>query len=184
MPVFDDNGESYLCKSCFEKKRNDGKELSASKWRKEVNRAYARTHTSLERMPPLAPTLSNGIFCRPFAVDHCIGYVTLYFGRMTSWPAARRVNKVTKMILHAAWAAARAQPRAWLLSRNERCTGCGWWSGELEANEDLCVLCGNTGVCRERCTYRSTDDGLQYCIECESRPGVPPIRTTMTQFLT
>ena len=57
--------------------------------------------------------------------------------------------------------------------RSRRCTCCAWWSDAAEANENLCLECGNIGVCRERCTYLSTDDGLRYCIQCEVRPGAP-----------
>ena len=43
----------------------------------------------------------------------------------------------------------------------------------MQVEEGLCVLCGNSGCCRQNCMYVGTADGLHYCIDCDSQPGAP-----------
>ena len=77
---------------------------------------------------------------------------SLHYLAPLHWPTHRVVSKETSSILSAAWLYARAMPRDMITLRNDRCTVCGWLTGQCFDGIELCYDCGNTSVCF-LCTY-------------------------------
>ena len=100
--------------------------------------------------------------CGGFAI--VVGACSLHYNMALHWPTHRLVCKATNLVLGASWLCMRHLPLDGLHLRNNRCTCCGWLSGNRYFDEELCYECGNTAVC-EQCVYEVPGCGRR-CYQC------------------
>ena len=122
-------------------------------------------------------------------VGDIVGHVTLFYCAALQWPTLNTVNKATWTKVHLPWQWMRNNPMDGVSCKHNRCDVCGWisrrrciWGSRMYfAEAELCVLCGNVGVC-ESCMYVA-HDGHIYCGACDLRPGAPSRLEDVAAFL-
>ena len=80
-------------------------------------------------------------------------------------PTHRRISTTVSHFVSACWLCVRSSPRDGFQLRNDRCMACGWLTGNLYVDDDLCYGCHNYAICMS-CTYMVPGIG-RYCIQCD-----------------
>ena len=93
---------------------------------------------------------------------------SLHYLQAHHWPTHRRICRESSQHLTAAWLRIRNLPRDGISMRNRRCTTCGWVTGNLYADVELCYECHEPAICND-CTYDVPHFGRR-CYECEPLP--------------
>ena len=81
------------------------------------------------------------------------------------WPTHRTIARAAMVHLASAWQCMRNFPRDGVNMRNDRCTFCGWLTGNRYIDEEQCYECHNVAVCAQ-CTYQVPGKGTR-CFECD-----------------
>ena len=81
------------------------------------------------------------------------------------WPTHRTIAPAAMVHLASAWQCMRNEPRDGVNMRNDRCTFCGWLTGNRYIHEEQCYECHNVAVCAQ-CTYQVPGKGTR-CFECD-----------------
>ena len=118
-----------------------------------------------------------------------VGHVTLFYCAALHWPTLNTVSKATWRKVNLLWQWVRDNPMDGITCVHNRCEVCGWisrrqsiWDRRMRFDEvELCVLCGNVGVC-ESCMYVA-HDGHRYCGGCDLSPGAPAKLEAVAAFL-
>ena len=97
--------------------------------------------------------------------DRCevIGVCALDYLRISSWPRARTVASQCHAVVNLPWKWCRNQSLDFIW-HNSRCSSCGWLTGQLALDDELCKECFNVGVCRS-CHYLDAS-GKYRCVQC------------------
>ena len=94
-----------------------------------------------------------------------LAVVSLWYLIPLHWPTHRTIAREAMVHLASAWQCLRNSPRDGFQMRNDRCTFCGWLTGNRYIDADQCYECHNPVVCAQ-CTYQVPGKGTR-CFECD-----------------